>query len=66
MGWWNSAPDGSSLLVEETGLVWGDGPADVMDAALEEIRTQFDSTYHRGPTREELIAGLLFSLGEED
>lgn len=34
MGWWNQAADGASLQVENTGLYWGDGPADLVDNAI--------------------------------
>ena len=63
MGWWRAGKDGSSLHLEETGLVWGDGPADIMDDAIEAIVTQFREAYGRKPTRDELEAGLKFSLG---
>lgn len=63
MGWWRTGKDGSSLHIEETGLVWGDGPADIMDNALDEIVTEFLAAYNRKPSRTELEAGLLFSLG---
>jgi hypothetical protein len=41
--------------------MWGDGPADVMDNALEEITKQFMEAFARPPTKVELIAGLMFS-----
>lgn len=82
MGWWNSREDGTSLQCDPTGLVWGDGPADVMDAALEqdvqlpyeereamwalameEIRQDFQAAHQRDPTKQEVLAGALFSLG---
>jgi len=63
MGWWNQKPDGTSLEVIDTGLVWGDGPADTMDTAIAEIVHQFQSAWTRKPTKAELEAGLKFSLG---
>lgn len=66
LGWWNQTADGTSLVVEETGLVWGDGPADILDKALDEIRDMFVEVWGRRPTRIELTAGLLFSLADED
>ena len=33
MGYWNTAPDGASLQDNDTGLVWGDAPADLLDEA---------------------------------
>jgi hypothetical protein len=62
MGWWNSGSDGSSLHSEDTGLTWGDGPADVMDSAIERIVKEFESAWGRKPLRAELEAGFLFSL----
>lgn len=61
MGWWNSDPDGASLVLEDTGNYWGDGPADVMDAALEDIKKQFQETWARPPKLSELIAGVKFA-----
>jgi hypothetical protein len=63
MGWWRAGEDGSSLHAKETGLVWGDGPADIMDDAIDKIVAEFMESYSRKPTRTELQAGLLFSLG---
>ena len=64
MGYWNQGADGSSLHTEETGLIWGDSPADVFDAAIGDAVQNF----HRRqlgaePTEEELTAGGQFSLG---
>lgn len=61
MGWWNQDAEGHSLIPEETGLVWGDGPADVMGAALDEIVALFEAVVGRKPTMDELKGGLLFS-----
>lgn len=63
MGWWRAGSDGSSLHAEETGLVWGDGPADILDDAIDKISAEFRAAYDRSPSRAELEAGLLFSLG---
>jgi hypothetical protein len=63
MGWWRAGADGSSLHAEETGLVWGDGPADIMDDAIDKITDEFQAAYGRKPSRIELEAGLQFSLG---
>lgn len=62
MGWWRAGADGSSLHAEETGLVWGDGPADILDDAIGKIIAEFREAYGRKPTRAELEAGLKFSL----
>lgn len=63
MGWWNAARSGASLQMEETGLLWGDSPADVMDDAIAEIRMRFCEEVGREPTIGEIRAGVEFSLG---
>lgn len=60
MGWWSSGEDGASFANSE--LIWGDGPADIMDNALDKIVKEFQEDWQRKPTRKELIAGLLFSI----
>lgn len=62
MGYWQQTKDGHSLTMEDTGLIWGDQPADIMGAALDEIIRVF--TRDRGclPTEAEVKAGLMFSL----
>ena len=62
MGWWRTSEDGESLQVEETGLIWGDRPADVFDNAIDCVEVIFTEERKRKPTKKELIAGLLFSL----
>lgn len=62
MGWWNATREGTSLIVGDTGYVWGDGPADILDNALMEIRSAFLDAEGRNPTLGELRAGLEFSL----
>lgn len=66
MGWWNASPEGYSLQLEPTGLLWGDGPADIMDDALNRIGSQFREQFGRGPSAGELMAGLKFSLANEN
>lgn len=63
MGWWNQGSDGSSLHEEDTGLTWGDGPADTFGDALDNVVVQFQSALGRNPTKAELRAGLEFTLG---
>ena len=52
MGYWNQGADGSSLHTEETGLIWGDSPADVFDAAIADAVQNFHrrrrTRTHRG------------------
>lgn len=62
MGWWSSDANGSSLQFEETGLLWGDGPADQIDKAIDEITREFETAWGRKPKRLELEAGFKFSL----
>lgn len=52
MGWWKQATD----------AVWGDGPADIFDTAIAEIVSEFEAEWDRKPTRDEIRAGLEFSL----
>jgi len=67
MGWWEQDEDGNSFAIG-SGMIWGDGPADTMDDAIEQIVAQFIEEAGRKPTVAELKGGLLFSLGayEED
>lgn len=66
MGWWSQGKDGGSFAeergVEEIG-VWGDGPADILDNAIDEIVKEFQRDWGRKPTPDELRSGLEFSLG---
>ncbi len=66
MGWWTAHPVDASLAElspgsEDTGHVWGDGPADIMDTAIEEIREQFRFSVGREPMLSEILAGVMFS-----
>lgn len=61
MGWWNQTEEGTSFAASDE-LKWGDGPADVMDDAIEQITAQFQSAFGRAPTRQEFEAGFKFSL----
>ena len=62
MGYWNQSETGASLVMEDTGLVWGDQPADAMDDALDRIIAFFKRDVGRLPTEAEVKAGLMFSL----
>lgn len=66
MGWWNADEEGHSLIMEETGMVWGDKPADIMSDALEKIYEEFREFVGRNPTESELIGGLRFAKGGID
>lgn len=62
MGYWNHGADGTSLHREDTGLIWGDGPADIVDDAIDTVIAKFTEDVGRPPTAEELRAGFAFSL----
>lgn len=62
MGYWNAGKDGSSLHAKETGLVWGDEPADAFDSALQKITRAFKRDMDRSPTKDEIRSGLEFAL----
>ena len=66
MGWWSQDEQGHSFASAESGeMMWGDGPADILDNALDEIVKEFKREFDRRPTRAELLAGMKFSLGGE-
>lgn len=60
MGWWGANEGGDSLQPNGS-LTWGDGPADIIDNALDEIDKEFEQAWGRKPTLAELQSGLLFS-----
>ena len=60
MGYWEQSESGHSFA-GGSGMIWGDQPADIMGAALEEIIAVFQRDRERLPTQAELNAGLLFS-----
>lgn len=73
MGWWriddsdetseglfNAIPGKNSAAAEYS----GDGPADIMDLALEKIIKEYKDAWGRVPTRNELIASFEFSLSD--
>jgi hypothetical protein len=66
MGWWTQNRDGVSFASDDSEeMLWGDGPADVMDSALAAIVEAFEQAQGRRPTKAEVRAGLEFSLGTE-
>lgn len=62
MGYWSTNETGNSLVVENTGMVWGDAPADAMDEAIAVISKAFKNDVGRLPTKAEIRAGLEFAL----
>lgn len=65
MGWWTQNKEGHSFSENEGGpeIFWGDGPADAMDNAIDTIVQEFALHWGRKPTKDEMRAGLEFSLG---
>lgn len=75
MGWWRANVNGGIDWNGDTRFedpnnhpVWGDGPADILDAALQKIVDEFNREWGRPPTLAELEAGFKFSTSiyEED
>ena len=66
MGWWSTNREGVSLLsesevVDGIEMVWGDGPADILGAAIDKIDKEFLQEWGRPTTTDELIAAMRFS-----
>jgi hypothetical protein len=67
MGWWTQNKQGHSFAInEDVEMYWGDAAADIMDNAIDEIVQQFELNWGRRPTKDEMRAGLEFSLGGSD
>lgn len=66
MGYWNQDAEGHSLIPEETGMIWGDEPADILGDAVDEIIKTFSRDVGRRPTKAEMFAGLKFVTGRYD
>lgn len=62
MGWWHTSRKGESFVKDEAEYEWGDTPADILDSAVDGIRTQFRGALGREPLMGELRAGLEFTL----
>ena len=63
MGWWSTNTKGESFTANNgVKMLWGDGPADLMDDAVARIIREFQSNFDRKPTHDEMVAGLLFSI----
>lgn len=61
MGYWATAPDGTSFSGDGT-LLWGDHPADIFACAIEDAVNVFTEDVGRRPTAAELRAGFEFHL----
>jgi hypothetical protein len=73
MGWWNAGKYGGIAEMQgprdnasERDEFWGDGPADILDGALDQIEQEFQEVWGRKPYISELRQGLEFSLGRYD
>lgn len=67
MGWWQQNRRGESFAINEgPEMVWGDGPADILADACDEIAADFLRTFDRLPTNGEIRAGLEFHLLKRD
>ena len=62
MGWWAITKDnpGLNLNNPNTERYNGDGPADIMMLAIQEIIEEYQEKWHRLPYREELDAAFNF------
>ena len=63
MGWWNTNPVAAAdieFAATTDDHLWGDGPADIMDTALDEIRERFRMSMGREPLMSEILAGVKF------
>lgn len=72
MGWWSITDDraGISFLSgepeEKTGMHMGDGPADIMGEAVNEIVELYKQSFQRKPYMRELIAAVEFVAGSHE
>ncbi len=63
MGWWGIEDENAPSLLDSMGrgsLVIGDGPADIMSAAVEKIIEEYERQCGRNPRMSELRAILNF------
>lgn len=65
MGWWQINSDGANFDVRATGLIWGDELADIMDEAIDKIRSAYKREWQREITAAELHAGFRFSAPDQ-
>lgn len=62
MGWWHIKENEPGVHTEKTDLTIGDGPADIMDKAIEAIVKNYKENIGRSPYKVELDALLAFCL----
>lgn len=63
MGYWVQDAEGHSFAEENVIGYWGDAPADLMADAVDGIVKDFEETFNRLPSLQEIRAGLEFTLG---
>lgn len=68
MGWWSTNKTGASFTENPGGpeMLWGDAPADIFGDAIDGVILAFETEVQRRPTKDEVRAGLEFSLGVFD
>lgn len=66
MGYWNATMAGESLVPIDTGVYWGDTPADILAEAIQQIDAAFQRDLGKRVSLAELQAGLLFGYQGED
>lgn len=70
MGWWEHGPEGHSFVRssddDDNLMLWGDGPADIIDNAIHAIKIEFLRDLGRMPSKQEIIAGIMFSTAVLD
>lgn len=63
MAYWPATPKDAFISADpDADTLWGDRPADIFDEALRQITVDFLQNFDRKPTKDELRAGLEFSL----
>ena len=64
MGWWSiTDKSGGISTFGNIGLYNGDGPADILDEAVEKVIKEYEETWGRKPYVQELEAAWNFSTG---
>lgn len=70
MGWWEHGLEGHSFVRssddDDNLMMWGDGPADEIDNAIHRIKIEFLRDLGRMPSKQEIIAGIMFSTAVLD
>ena len=64
MGFWSSTETGGIAQKGDSPFIWGDGFADIIDAAIIEIRAEFEVVCGRPATDEDVRRGLIFATAD--